>query len=131
MTEITSDELTLRQLNEQYLRAFMTADVAWYARHLSDDFICRHSDGRVLPKAAFLESVAQGPDIVELRLTRLRVRLAGDTATVDGTATFVRVDRTEGTSRYTDVYRRTGGEWKAVAAEVSRSARGSTSTHSS
>jgi ketosteroid isomerase-like protein len=115
-----SDEAVLRKLNEQYLRAYMMADVGWYDRHLADDFVCTRADGSVLDKPQFLRQTAQGPDVVEYRLERLRVRLEGDTAAVDGTGTFTLPDGSKGTSRYTDVYRRVAGEWKAVSAQISR-----------
>jgi len=114
------NEARLRELNEQYLRAYMTADVSWYERHLTDDFLCRRADGTVLDKRQFLNKTAEGPDVTEYRLERVRVRIGGDIAAIDGTGSFTMANGTKGTSRYTDVYRRIDGEWKAVSAEIAR-----------
>ena len=116
-----SDELMLRALNAEYLNACVTADVAWFERHLSDTFVYRRSDGTVRDRSEFLRATAAGPDIIEYRLERLRLRVDGDTAAIDGTGSFIRPDGSRGTSRYTDVYRRIGGEWKVISAEVARS----------
>lgn len=32
------DEMRPAQLNEEYIEAFMDADVNWYQEHLADDF---------------------------------------------------------------------------------------------
>ena len=37
-TPISSDENTLRHLNEEYIRSFMESDVEWYRQHLAEDF---------------------------------------------------------------------------------------------
>ena len=122
-----SDESLLRELNDQYLKAYVTADVDWYARHLAEDFVCRKSDGSQLDKPAFLHSTAQGPDVTEYRLLRVRVRLSGDTAAVDGTGMFTLPDGSKGTTRYTDVYRRSGGAWMVISAQIQRELTGAAS----
>src|SRR5215471_13788903 len=63
-----SDEAVLLQLNQEYVDAFMNADVNWYDEHLSDDFEVVESDGSVLNKIEFLESTAKGPDVIDYRL---------------------------------------------------------------
>jgi len=52
------DQTTLRHLNAEYVRAFMSADVTWYEEHLADDFVCIESDGSILNKAQFLSNTA-------------------------------------------------------------------------
>jgi ketosteroid isomerase-like protein len=117
----TSDEAHLRQLNEEYIDAFMKADVNWYEQNLTEDFTCIESDGSLLDKAAFLRLAAKGPDVLEYRLDRVKVRIYGDTALVQATGLFTKKDASTGISRYTDVYVRMGMEWKAVAAQITRS----------
>ena len=63
-----SDLGTLQQLNQEYLDAFMNADVEWYRAHLAEDFVCVESDGSVLNKAEFLSNTVKGPDVVEYKL---------------------------------------------------------------
>src|SRR3984885_9502347 len=62
-TPTSSDENTLRHLNEEYIRSFMESDVEWYRQHLAEDFQVIESDGAELDKAAFLIQTAKGPDI--------------------------------------------------------------------
>ena len=113
-----SDEATLTELNAQYVDSFMKADVDWYRRHLADDFLCIESDGSLLDKAAFLRQTAAGPDVEAFRLDDVRVRRYGDVALVHGLGTFTRCDGTTGTSRYTDVYAKIDGAWKAISAQI-------------
>ena len=54
---------TLRRLNQEYVDAFMNADVGWYRENLADDFVCIESDGSVLGRDEFLRDAARGPDV--------------------------------------------------------------------
>jgi ketosteroid isomerase-like protein len=116
----TTDTNTLERLNEDYIRAYMTADVNWYEEHLADDFVCIESDGTVLNKIQFLSNVANGPDVAEYKLEEVRVRIYGSVALVQATGLFTRKDGATGVSRYTDVYAQTGEGWKAVSAQITR-----------
>jgi len=40
--------MRLVELNEEYIEAFIDADVIWYQEHLADDFVCPESDGSAL-----------------------------------------------------------------------------------
>ncbi len=113
-----SDETTLRELNQQYVDSFMKADVEWYREHLTDDFVCIESDGSVLDKSQFLRQTAAGPGVQSYQLEDARIRIYGDVALVHGFGTFTRLDGTIGKSRYTDVYAKTDGGWKAISAQI-------------
>ena len=63
-----SDKTTLERLNQEYVGAFINADVAWYRDHLADDFAVIESDGSVLNKTQFLSNTAKGPDVADYRL---------------------------------------------------------------
>ena len=115
-----SDDAILRELNQAYVDAFLHADVDWYDTYLADDFVCIESDGSVLDKARFLRQAAAGPDAAAYRLAEIRVRVLGDVALIHATGVFTRRDGTTGTSRYTDVYAKREGIWKAVAAQITR-----------
>jgi ketosteroid isomerase-like protein len=119
-TSLRSDESTLTDLNKRYIESFMKADVDWYREHLADDFMCIEANGSVLDKAQFLRKTAEGPDLADYRLEQVRIRIFGDVALVHGKGLFRRRDATTGTSRYTDVYLRVGGEWKAISAQITR-----------
>ena len=117
---MTPDEKQIRQLNEQYIEAFLKSDAAWYRKHLADDFVCIESSGAVLDKPAFLEDAAKPISVAEYHLVDVQVRFYGDTALVQGLGAFTRKDGTAGRSRYIDVYVRIGGEWRAVSAQITR-----------
>ena len=117
----TSDKITLERLNEEYVEAFMSADVNWYEEHLADDFVCVESDGSVLNKAQFLNNTAKGPDVADYKLEKVHVRIYGGVGLVQATGLFTRKDGSLGLSRYTDVYVQTEEGWKAVSAQITRS----------
>ena len=118
-----SDLGTLQQLNQEYVDAFMNADVEWYRAHLAEDFVCVESDGSVLDKAEFLSNTVKGPDVVEYKLHEVDIRVYGDAALVRATGVWIREDGSMGMSRYTDVYIRVSSEWKAVSAQITRTTR--------
>ncbi len=113
-----ADKSTVERLNEQYIEAFMNANVTWYQRHLADDFVCIEPDAAVLGKAEFLRRRSEGPGISDYKLENVNVRIYGDTALVQATGRFTRPDGSPGVSRYTDIYVRMNGEWKVVSAQI-------------
>ena len=117
-----SQETQLRRLNEQYVKASLAGDVDWYRAHLAEDFVCIDSDGSVLDKAAFLRLTAQGSDLAEYRLDEVSIRIYGDVALIRANGSWKTKTGVPGVSRYTDIYVRTGNEWKAVSAQITRPA---------
>jgi ketosteroid isomerase-like protein len=115
-----SREETLRQLNEQYIRASLAGDVEWYRAHLADEFVCIESNGTVLDKAAFLQMTAKGSELAEYRLDEVDVRFYGDVALVRATGSWKAKSGAPGISRYVDVYAKSGSDWKAVSAQITR-----------
>lgn len=116
----TSDKLTLVRLNQEYVDAFMNADVDWYRQHLAEDFVCIESDGSILDKAEFLTNTAKGPDVADYRLQNVDVRIYGSAALVQATGLWTGKNGTKGMSRYIDVYAKSGEEWKTVSAQITR-----------
>jgi hypothetical protein len=119
----SQDETTLERLNNEYIQAYMSADVRWYDKHLADEFTCIESDGSVLDKTQFLRKTTEGPDVADYKLVGVHVRIYGRVALVQGTGKFTRKDQSSGVSRYTDVYIQTGEGWKAVSAQITRTSR--------
>jgi ketosteroid isomerase-like protein len=115
-----SIENELKRLNQSYVDAFMHGDSKWYQENLAEDFVCVESDGSVVPRTKFLQQAAKGPDVVEYRLEEVTIRVFGEAALVRATGRFTRGNGTTGRSRYVDVYRRIGEEWKVVYAQVTR-----------
>ena len=121
--EPDSDLTTLERLNQEYVDAFMNADVDWYKEHLAEDFVCVESDGSVLDKIQFLSNTVKGPDVIDYKLHEVDVRIYGNAALVRATGVWIKEEGSMGMSRYTDVYIRTGNEWKAVSAQITRTTR--------
>jgi ketosteroid isomerase-like protein len=118
-----SDKTTLEQLNQEYVDAFMNADVEWYRQHLAEDFVCIESDGSVLDKVQFLSNTVKGPDVADYKLHEVEVRVYGDAALVRATGVWTRKDGSMGMSRYIDVYVKESAEWKTVSAQITRTSR--------
>jgi ketosteroid isomerase-like protein len=122
-TRQTSDEQTLTRLNQEYVDAFINADVDWYREHLADEFVVIESDGSVLNKEQFLRNTVKGPDVAEYKLHEVNIRIYGSAALVRATGVWTREDGSMGMSRYTDVYVRQNGDWKTVSAQITRTSR--------
>lgn len=122
MESDSSARATLERLNQEYVGAFMNADVEWYREHLADDFVVIESDGSVLNKEEFLINTAKGPDVTEYKLQQVDVRFYGDVALVQATGLWTGKDGSKGMSRYIDVYVNTATGWKTVSAQITRSA---------
>jgi ketosteroid isomerase-like protein len=118
-----SDEQTLKRLNQEYVDAFMNADVDWYREHLADDFVVIESDGSLLNKEQFLKNTVKGPDVADYKLHEVDIRIYGSAALVRATGVWTRADGKMGMSRYTDVYVRQNGGWKTVSAQITRTLR--------
>ncbi len=118
-----SDKAGLERLNQEYVDAFMNADVEWYQKHLADDFVVIESDGSVFNKTQFLSNTAKGPDVADYTLQDVIVRIYGNVALVQATGLWTGKDGSKGMSRYIDVYVKAGGEWKTVSAQITRTSR--------
>jgi hypothetical protein len=112
------DEDTLRTLNDQYLKAGESNDKAWFARMLTEDFVCILSDGRLLDRAQFLALPASR--LASSRLDWVRVRVHGDTGIVHARYAWALANGPSGVTVYTDVYVRRGGEWRVASAQLTR-----------
>ena len=117
---LDTDKTTLERLNQEYIDAFMNADVDWYREHLAEDFVCIESDGSVLSKQEVLASTVKGTDVADYKLDHVDVRIYGNTALVQATGLWTREDGSMGMSRYIDVYVKQREQWKTVSAQISR-----------
>jgi len=69
------DEAVLRQLNAEYVRAYLACDVARFSTLIADDFTGVLADGRAIDRAEFLRQAAQRPDARDLRLHDVAIRI--------------------------------------------------------
>lgn len=114
------DEPVLRQMNDDYVRAFLGCDVARFRAILADDFSGVLADGRVIDKAEFLREAAEPPDARDLRLHGVTIRVFGDSAVVAALVTYARGSGTGVRTRYSSIYARRGGLWQIVWVQWTR-----------
>jgi len=114
------DEPALRQLNDDYVRAFLACDVARFRSILADEFVGVLADGRVIDKAEFLRQAAERPDAQGLRLHDVVIREYGETALVAALVTYRRADGSQVRTRYSCVAVRREGRWALVWVQWTR-----------
>ena len=118
---IAADDLSrLVQLNQDYIDAVRTSDVARFREILGEDFLCTMADGTFVDRAAFLEHASRPTTALGMQVHDVKVRLFGDVAIVHAATTFTHPDGRDGRGRYTDVWARRDGNWVAVAAQFAR-----------
>jgi hypothetical protein len=115
-----NDVATLTELNDAYLESVKMGDVERFREILADDFLCSAADGSVLDKTQFLELTAGPRTLRHLSGSDVRIRLFGDVAIIHAATSFTTMEGIEGRGRYTDIWARRGGAWRAVAAHVTR-----------
>jgi hypothetical protein len=118
----SGDDLTvLRTLNENYVRAFRDADVAWYDAHLAPHYSVVSGDGSFHDRAAALVAFAKpsfATYIKSFPVDRVRIRRFGDVALIHAENDYELKDGRKGVSRYTDIWHKQGGHWRCIAAHI-------------
>jgi hypothetical protein len=114
------DETALRQMNADYVRAFLTCDVGHFRALLADDFTGVLADGRVIDKAEFLREAREPPDARDLRLHDVIIRVYGETALVGAYVTYLRSGGAQVKTRYSTLYARRAGRWAVVWVQWTR-----------
>jgi ketosteroid isomerase-like protein len=116
------DVSVLRQLNENYVRAFRESDVAWYDAHLAPDYIVISSDGSVSDRAKALADFAKPTFANNMRtfpVGDVRIRRFDDIAIIHAENAYELKDGRKGVSRYTDIWhKQADGRWMCVAAHI-------------
>jgi ketosteroid isomerase-like protein len=116
------EAIVLRQLNENYVRAFRESDVAWYDAHLTPDYIVISSDGSVSDRAKALADFAKPIFANNMRtfpVGDVRIRRFDDIAIIHAENAYELKDGRKGVSRYTDIWhKQTDGRWMCVAAHI-------------
>jgi ketosteroid isomerase-like protein len=115
-----SDRETLEALNRDYIDSVQGCDVGRFDEILAEDFYCSNPDGSMVDRKAFLEQTARPIAIRNLAARDVKIRLLGDVAIIHARTTYTLPDGGEGAGRYTDIWARQGGSWRAVAAHVTR-----------
>ena len=110
----------LQELNADYIRSVRESDVAWFERHLADDFVNSNPDGTLVDRAGFLAQIARPLVVRDFRCDDVLIRLLGDVAIIHARTLYTKPDGSQGAGRYTDVWARRRGEWLCVCADVTR-----------
>ena len=74
----------------------------------------------MVDRKGFLDQTARPVAIRNLAARDVKIRLLGDVAIIHARTTYTLPDGREGAGRYTDIWARRGGAWRAVAAHVTR-----------
>jgi ketosteroid isomerase-like protein len=114
------DHDTLLALNRDYISSVQNSDVRRFNEILADDFYCSNPDGSLVDRAAFLAQTARPVAIKDLTAEDVHIRLMGDFTIIHARTAYTKPDGTHGAGRYTDVWARRDGEWRAVSAHVTR-----------
>jgi hypothetical protein len=115
-----ADEAAVRQLNSDYVRAYLACDVTRFRTLLADDFTGVLADGRVIDKAAFLVLAKDNFEAHDLRLHDLVIRPYGDTVLVGAVVAYVRSGGAAVRTRYSSLYVRRDGHWAIVWTQWTR-----------
>lgn len=110
----------LETLNKGYVDSVQHSDVAWFERHLSEDFLNTNPDGTLVDRAGFLAQIARPQAIRGLEPQDVKIRVLGDMAIIHAKTVYRKADGQAGAGRYTDIWQRRGGRWLCVAAHVTR-----------
>src|SRR4051812_47781190 len=117
---MADDTAALRELNDAYLESVKMGDVDRFREILADDFLCSTADGAVLDKTQFLELTGGPRSLRHLTADDVRIRLFGDVALIHAATYYETMAGAQGRGRYTDIWSKRGGAWRAVAAHVTR-----------
>jgi ketosteroid isomerase-like protein len=116
----TSDLDQLLELNRDYIRSVQNSDVRRFDEILADEFFCSNPDGSLVDRQGFLKQTALPVRITHLEAHDVKVRLLGDVAIIHARTSYTLPDGRAATGRYTDVWARRNGAWRAVSAHVTR-----------
>jgi len=119
-SDLRSDLDILAGLNRDYIRSVQTSDVRRFDEILADEFFCSNPDGSLVDRAGFLKQTALPVQISDLAAVDVKIRLMGDFAIIHARTTYTLPGSRAGSGRYTDVWTRQQGRWRAVSAHVTR-----------
>jgi hypothetical protein len=114
------DYAALVELNRDYINSVQDQDVKRFDEILAAEFYCSNPDGSIVDRAGFLRQTAQPVTISNLKSEDVMIRIVGDAAIIHGRTTYTKADGSRGGGRYTDVWVKYGGHWRAVSAHVTR-----------
>lgn len=114
------DRTVLEQLNRDYIASVQNSDVRRFDEILAEEFYCSNPDGSLVDRREFLLQTARRVTISGLEANDVKIRLFGDVAIIHARTAYKTADGQAKAGRYTDVWARRNGEWRAVSAHVTR-----------
>jgi len=116
---------TLDRLNRDYISSVQNGDVRRFDEILADEFYCSNPDGSLVDRNGFLEQTARPVTISGLEAKDVLIRLFGppgaeNVAIIHARTVYKTADGAAKSGRYTDVWARRDGVWRAVSAHVTR-----------
>lgn len=118
---VGDDTAVLRELNEQYVRAFRESDVAWYDAHLAPDYVVTQGDGAFDDRAGALAAFARPTFATHFRsfpVEQVHIRRFGELALIEAANPYELKDGRTGTARYTDIWQKQPGGWRCISAHI-------------
>jgi uncharacterized protein (TIGR02246 family) len=115
------DLAVLRTLNENYVKAFREADVAWYDAHLTQDYLVINGDGSLHDRGAALANFAKPTFATHMKsfpVDKVNIRRFDDVALIHAENAYELKDGRKGVSRYTDIWVKREGKWRCIAAHI-------------
>jgi Domain of unknown function (DUF4440) len=110
----------LHHLNGRYIDAVQTGDVECFKAILAETFYCSNPDGTFVDREGFLAQTARTVKITGLRAHDVLIRLFDEVAIIHARTSYLLPGGRHGNGRYTDVWGRVDGKWKALSAHVTR-----------
>ena len=115
-----TDQEALTALNTDYINSVQNGDVKRFDEILADEFYASNPDGSLVDRAGFLAQTAKPVTIKGLKADQVMIRMFGDIAIIHGRTNYTTGEGRAAQGRYTDVWAKCGGQWRAVSAHVTR-----------
>ena len=122
MKHNSDDEQALMKIQHDWAKARLKRDSSFPKQIEADDFTVVWFDGRIVNKEEDVKTYESSEVMfTEFKIDDLKVRFYGDTAIVVGQGSIKAHTKTQdlsGKNVWTDTFVKMGGEWKAVASQV-------------
>jgi ketosteroid isomerase-like protein len=122
MGDHSQEEQALKKIQHEWAEARVKGDSSYTRRIEADGCTIVWPDGRIVNKRADLESMIGDIVFSEFKIENLQVRLYGETGIVIGEGTIKahkgKQDLLGGKFVWTDTFMKQGGQWKAVASQI-------------
>ncbi len=118
------DEHSLKQLNAQFIKNFITQNVEAHDKILHKDFVCIENSGHIVNRDEYLRAWAhayENSGCISFDYGDEVIKIFGNVALVRSKTIYTkRKDGTtiNGSTVYTDTYLKENGEWKCVQAQI-------------